>query len=200
MSNLLYALADTARPGVYGASSADGPGVTVTELRPATMLQLGAWPGSKEAFDAILSDQLKLEIPAEPGRAAVSPEGTLMVIAPGRYLLVSDSEDITQHLSEQIDVETGVITDLSHARAGIRISGRNAADLLLKGVAIDFDIRRFSVGSLAQSSFHHIGLTLHRVDEASFDLFVFRGFAVSFWEALTDAALEYGYEVTTRHP
>ncbi|WP_179953873.1 sarcosine oxidase subunit gamma [Denitrobaculum tricleocarpae] len=197
MSSLVYALAETARPGVYGASRAEGPGLELLELRPATMLQLGAWPDTKGALEAILSDHLKLEVPVTPGQAAVSPEGTLMVMAPGRYLLVSDNGDITQSLLEKIAVETGVLTDLSHARAGIRISGRNAADVLLKGVVIDLDIRAFTVGSVAQSSFHHVGLTLHRKDETTFDLFVFRGFAVSFWEALTDAALEYGYEVMT---
>ncbi len=197
MSSLVYALAETARPGIYGASRAEGPGLEVTELRPVTMLQLDAWPDTKETLEAILGDQLKLEVPVTPGQANVSPEGTLMVIAPGRYLLVSDSGDITRSLSENIAVEIGVLTDLSHARAGIRISGRNAADVLLKGVAIDLDIRSFPSGSVAQSSFHHVGLTLHRKDETTFDLFVFRGFAVSFWKALTDAALEYGYEVTS---
>ena len=196
MSSLTYALAEIVRPGLYGATSGKGPGLTVTELRPATLLQLGAWPDTKEALEAILSDHLKLEVPVTPGQGAVSPEGTLMVMAPGRYLLVSNNGDIAKSLSEKIAIETGVLTDLSHARAGIRISGRSAADVLLKGVAIDLDIRAFPSGSVAQSSFHHVGLTLHRKDETTFDLFVFRGFAVSFWEALTDAALEYGYEVT----
>lgn len=196
MTSLACALAEVARPGLHGATSEEGPGLTVTELRPATLLQLGAWPDTKDALETILKDLLKLAVPARPGQAAVSAEGKLLVTGPGRYLLVSHKADLAQHLSERIDIETGVVTDLSHARAGIRISGRNAADVLLKGVAIDLDIRSFPVGSVAQSSFHHVGVTFHRTDETTFDLLVFRGFAVSFWEALTDAALEFGYEVT----
>jgi sarcosine oxidase subunit gamma len=195
MSDLAYPLAELARAGVFGAAGANGPGLTITERRPAAFLQLGAWPDTRENFEAILESVLGLSVPAISGQAAISADGTLMVIAPGRYLLVSDSAGVMARLAEQIDVERGVITDLSHARAGIRISGPRAADVLRKGVAIDLDIRKFPVHGVAQTTFHHIGLTLHRTEETAFDLFVFRGFAVSFWETLTDAALEYGYQV-----
>jgi sarcosine oxidase subunit gamma len=195
MSDLTYPLTEIARAGVFGAAGANGPGLTITGRRPATLLQLGAWPDTRENFEAILGSVLGLSVPAGPGKAAVSADGALMVIAPGRYLLVSDNKGVTARLAEQIDAERGVITDLSHARAGIRISGPRAADVLRKGVAIDLDIRKFPVHGVAQTTFHHIGLTLHRTEETAFDLFVFRSFAVSFWEALTDAALEYGYQV-----
>jgi len=200
MSDLNYALTEAAQPGVYGAASADGPGVTISELRPQAMLQLGAWPDTKDVFESILNSTLKVDVPSATGQAAVSSETTLMVIGPGRYLLVSDNPDVAQRLAEQIAAETGVVTDLSHARARIRISGPDAANILLKGVAIDLDLRAFPVKSVAQTSFHHIGVTLHRTDETTFELLVFRGYAVSFWEALTDAALEYGYQVTSVRP
>ena len=48
---------------------------------------------------------------------------------------------------------------------------------------------------MAQTAIHHIGVLIHRREAEVFDLFVFRGFALSFWEWLTDAALEYGYQV-----
>ncbi|WP_282605828.1 sarcosine oxidase subunit gamma [Pelagibius sp. Alg239-R121] len=195
MSNLVYALEDAAQPGVYGAAGTEGPGVTISEHRPESMLQLGAWPDTQASFEALLASTLNLSVPSRPGLASVSSEGSLLVIAPGRYLLVSDKPGITQQLSGQIDADQGVVTDLSHARAGIRMTGRNAADVLRKGFAIDLDIRKFPVHSVAQTTFHHIGLTLHRTDETTFELFIFRGFALSFWEALTDAALEYGYQV-----
>lgn len=195
MSDLVYALAEVAQPGTFGAAEEGGPGVTLAELRPDTALQVGAWPDTKETVEAVLASSLKLTIPARPGLAAAGADGTLMVIAPGRYLLISNSAGITERLAEEINAERGVITDLSHARAGVRLSGRNAVDVLNKGFAIDLDIRKFPVHSVAQTTFHHVGLTLHRVAEESFELFVFRGFAVSFWEALTDAALEYGYQV-----
>ncbi len=195
MSDLVYALSEVAQPGTFGAAGQDGPGLTLAELRPETTLQIGAWPDTKEKIEGILASSLQLTVPNRPGQAAVSDKGTLMVVAPGRYLLTSDSSGISERLAEQIDAEHGVITDLSHARAGIRLSGRHAADVLNKGFAIDLDIRKFPAHSVAQTTFHHVGLTLHRVEEHSFDLFVFRGFAVSFWESLTDAALEYGYQV-----
>lgn len=195
MSDLVYALSGVAEPGVFGASGSSDPGVTLSELRPDTTLQISAWPDTRETVEALLASTLQLTVPTHPGGASVSSEGTLMVIAPGRYLLTSDSAGIAERLAEQIDAERGVITDLSHARAGVRLSGPRATDVLNKGFAIDLDIRKFPIHSVAQTTFHHVGLTLHRTEETSFELFVFRGFAVSFWEALTDAALEYGYQV-----
>lgn len=195
MSDLVYALAGVAQPGTFGAVAEGGPGVTIAELRPDAALQIGAWPDTQRSVEAVLASTLQLTIPERPGLAAASADDALMVVAPGRYLLISNSPGIAKRLGNEIDAEQGVITDLSHARAGLRLSGPNAVDVLNKGFAIDLDVRKFPVNSVAQTTFHHVGLTLHRTAEDSFELFVFRGFAVSFWEALTDAALEYGYQV-----
>jgi sarcosine oxidase subunit gamma len=42
----------------------------------------------------------------------------------------------------------------------------------------------------------HVGVHLTRVDEDTFELSLFRGFAESFWEWLTLMSEEFGYQVT----
>jgi sarcosine oxidase gamma subunit len=53
---------------------------------------------------------------------------------------------------------------------------------------------------VAQSAAHEVGVILRRLGADklggdSFDLYVYRGFALSFWEWLTEAAAETGYRV-----
>ena len=53
---------------------------------------------------------------------------------------------------------------------------------------------------VAQSAIHEVGVILRRLssDEPgadSFDLYVYRGFALSFWDWLTEAAAETGYRI-----
>ena len=74
-------------------------------------------------------------------------------------------------------------------------SGPAATKVLRKGLTLDLDPGTFPERAVAQTAIHHIGTLVHRREAEVFDLFVFRGFALSFWEWLTDASLEYGYRV-----
>ncbi|MCA3575498.1 MAG: sarcosine oxidase subunit gamma, partial [Aestuariivirga sp.] len=50
-------------------------------------------------------------------------------------------------------------------------------------------------GKSALTQMAHVGVHLTRTGEDSYDLSVFRGFAESFWEWLTEQAEEFGYQV-----
>jgi len=70
-------------------------------------------------------------------------------------------------------------------------------DLLAKGCGLDFHASTFGAGVAVQSSYAHINVLLHALDDApTVDLYVSRGFAVSLWEHLLEAALEYGCRVS----
>ena len=77
----------------------------------------------------------------------------------------------------------------------LRIEGPKAAWILSKGMAIDFHAAAFPPMKVAQSAIHEVGVILRRLTPESFDLYVYRGFALSFWEWLTEAAAETGYRV-----
>ena len=52
------------------------------------------------------------------------------------------------------------------------------------------------VGKSALTQMAHVGAHLTRVGEDAYDLSVFRGFAESFWEWISEQAEEFGYQVT----
>jgi len=154
------------------------PGIKLRELRPAGLALVAAWPETLDRVEQVLAGQEQV-----------------LSLAPGRFLVVGADTDPVPALRDSFDVATAAVTDIGQARSLFRVSGAPAADLLLKGLAIDLDAAAFPPGTTAQSAIHGIGVILHRRDGETFELYCFRGFALSLWEWLLDAGLEYGVVV-----
>ena len=102
--------------------------------------------------------------------------------------------------NQAIGPEIGAVTDLSHSRTRIFIEGERAADVLKKGVPLDFDAKVFKPGQAALTGLHHTPVLIHRIREDRFEIYAMRTFAHSVWDWLTDAALEFGYDVASEAP
>ena len=55
----------------------------------------------------------------------------------------------------------------------------------------------FQAGHCAQTSLAHVGVLLHPEKDGSFNVYCARSYTQHLWHWLTEAAGEYGYEVTT---
>ena len=73
----------------------------------------------------------------------------------------------------------GTVTDLSHGRTAIRISGPKAEWVLAKFFAIDFALPAFPEGAGRSTAHHDIFAQIQRTGAEQFDLYVFRSFARS---------------------
>jgi len=186
------------KPGFLGpASGADAWGVTLKERHPASLVQVAGWPSSAGALTDRMREATGVAPPL-PGNSASNDDLTLLWTAPGRWLIVSEIlPDLAETLTAAIDVDIGTVGDLSHARCVLRLSGPMAPSVLAKGLPIDLHLRAFPVDGVVQGSIHHMAVLVHRAAADAFDLYVFRGFAVSLLEWLTDAAIEYGCEIDT---
>lgn len=193
MSELHYPLETIAIPG-SGTRAATAT-VTLSELRPKSFVQVGAWPETNALVASKLAAVMGLEAPGQSCEAHHVDDRALMLVAPGRYLALSGEEDLHAELTRQFQPEEACVTDLSHARAGIRLDGAPVTELLQKAVAIDFHDDVFPSGRATLTSLESFSVLLHRRAETVFDLYVFRGFGLSLWHWVTDAALEYGYRV-----
>jgi sarcosine oxidase subunit gamma len=87
------------------------------------------------------------------------------------------------------------VSDQSHGRVVIRISGPKARYVLAKGSPVDWHPRAFPVGAVAATQMAHVGVHAQRIAGDQYDLSLFRGFSESFWEWLTEQAQEFGYEI-----
>jgi sarcosine oxidase subunit gamma len=88
------------------------------------------------------------------------------------------------------------VSDQSHGRVIIRVAGPKVRELLAKGTPVDLHKDEFPLGQSAVTQMAHVGVHLTRSGEDAFELSVFRGFAESFWEWLTQQAEEFGYQVS----
>jgi sarcosine oxidase subunit gamma len=186
-------LAECLKPGVYGAAGPGGPGVEIREPRPLTAVQVAVF----DAERAATSIGTALGAPTGRNGVAISGDSVVLWTGPGRWLIVEpESRDLPSLLTDHCSSDVAAITDLSHARAALRVEGPKTRALLSKLCTLDVDPAVFSVGTCAQSQFGHIGVLLYCRAEDGFDVFVPRGFAVSAWETIIDAALEFGCRVT----
>jgi methylglutamate dehydrogenase subunit D len=83
------------------------------------------------------------------------------------------------------------VTPLGSSRTRIEINGAPARDVLAKCAAIDFHKTEFVPNSFAMTGMHHVPVLIHCVTDDTFHIYVMRTFALSIWDHITDAALEY---------
>ncbi len=183
------ALSAARKPGIYGRNTA-APGVTLAERRGLYLAQVSAFPGGEAALAAALKDRLGITLDARPNRASHGKDAVALWLGPQRWLIETRSDP-----SLRLPPEQAAVVELDHARCVVRLSGPSARDVLAKGCLLDLHPRAFAAGACAQTTLFHCSALLHAVADDTFDLYVPRSFAQSFWESLTDAAGEFGYRV-----
>ncbi|SCB58967.1 N-methylglutamate dehydrogenase subunit D [Rhizobium aethiopicum] len=80
------------------------------------------------------------------------------------------------------------VSDQSHGRVRICVSGRSSRLLLSKGTAVDLDPGVFAEGSSVMTMVGHISVQIVRTGNDSFELTVLRSFAESLWDDLRHMA------------
>lgn len=171
-------LRDVAVQGRFGASRGT-PGVTFTVRHPMSIVTVIARAGQGEATAAALA-----------GHAA-------QWAGPDQYIVLAEGRG-EGALYRELKTKLGglaSVTDQSHGRVIIRISGPKARAVLAKGTPVDLHPDQFAIGRSALTQMAHVGVHLTRAGEDAYDLSVFRGFSESFWEWITEQAEEFGYQV-----
>jgi len=191
-------LAAVYAPGLIG-SQEKPPGLAVRERRRATLVQLSGWP---DGFDS-LCDRLEAilggPMPADGSRAVALGERTVFRVGPERLWVVGSATDgQLAMLFRDLPRDQCVVTDIAHSRTVLCIAGAAAPEMLNRGLPIDLDGRVFPPGAVAQSVVHHVPILVHRLGvegEATFDVYVPRDYAVSFWHWLIAVAAPFGCRI-----
>ena len=190
ISDRALACPEAARAGRFGAPAAHA-GVTFAARAILPLIDLRGDP-QDPAFLASARAALGAGLPLTPNTTAAGANCEVLWLGPDEWLLVGAAPT---PIDERLPIEHGFLTDVSHGRAGWRISGPRALDLLAKGCSLDLHPRIFPVGSCAQTALAHVAVLLHRRDIATFELYCARSYAQHLWHWLTEAAAEFGYEV-----
>ena len=187
-------LAPVYRPGSHGDFES-GIGVALSEIAPASIVQLAAWPGQEGKLRDIIGSVMGLTIAEQPGSGSAEGAKAAFGIAPGKFLVSSDNDGLAAAFASALTPAIGTVTDLSHGRTVIRVEGPEAEWIMAKFFAIDFALSVFPVGAGRSTMHHDVFAQIQRSAPEQFDIYVFRSFARSFWKALCHGAAEVGYEV-----
>lgn len=183
MSNCQSALGADFKTGTHG-NIASGVGVHLSETNFGFVGELASFTPDK-------TDKLIVSL-----RKSLKPNdiSAAFKVAPNRWFL-SGSEALRDGITAKIKADEASLFDLTHGRSSFLITGEKATWVLAKLFPIDFDLSQFPIDSGVATTHHGTFTQIYRAYENTFDLFVFRSFARSFWHTLSTASTEVGYVV-----
>lgn len=190
-SALAGATKHTARGGSGGQRR-----LRLGEIRGWTLVMVAAFPDTVPDLERATQPLLGVDLPADVGSAVTAGGRTIMKTGPEHFWVTMQSaEDITASLRAAVGPSVGAVTPLSHSRTRIFIEGAAARHVLCMGIPLDFHPDVFPVNRFALTGLHHIPILVHRSRAERYELYAMRSFALWIWEWLTDAALQFGYEI-----
>lgn len=189
------ALGSLLKPGRSGRSGCEA-GVILRERSDLSFLSIGAERGQAIATASALAAQFGITAPTSFQRI-VGSDTALSWLGPNRWLIEAarTAGDREAALRAALGGIAGV-TDESDGWVVLDIAGPRAIEMLAKLVPVDLDPRHFAAGSLALTAISHMNTRIWNIDGGTYRLAVFRSYAGSLLRAVTEAALEYGLEVT----
>lgn len=154
------------------------------EVRGWALVQAAAFHSTHCEFRDTLRAQLGADLPVAIGK---------VIRANGRMLLKTGAEQYWIISPEAPDIDVpphiGAVTSLSHSRTCLFIEGPQAAQVLAKGVPLDFHPDVFPVDHFALTGIHHTPVLIHRKAANRYEIYALRTYAQTVWEWLTDAAI-----------
>jgi len=187
---------------VAGRHGAPGEaGVSLTEIRNFDLVQVMARRGKAADMATAAKARFGVAAPDTP-QAVQASDAALIWSGPDQFLVLSKGGKHAMGVLSQAYASSASLSDQSHARALISISGAKARPMLAKLSSIDLHPAAFPVGAAAATSIDHTSVTLWRGGDradgqAVFNVLVFATFAESLWHTMLDSAAEYG--VTIAH-
>lgn len=187
------ALASVYEVGSFGVE-VSSPGVTIIE-RTNLSLVIAECAENDTNSIAALGKSLSVEVPP-PGQSIEAGDRRVIWLAPGRWLVTGKDETYGKTAASLAAVSNNIaVNDVSSSRTVIRASGPKVRDILASSCTIDLHPSQFTTGMSATTDLDHVVVTMDCLDVDTFDLYVSRAYAVSFWEWLIESSEEYGGEV-----
>lgn len=185
--------------GAHGARGIEA-GVSLTEIRNFDLVQVMARRGQAAELAKAAKARFGLVAPDAP-KAVPTQDAMLIWSGPDQFFVLSKGGKHTMQTLAPALSGPASLSDQSHARALIGISGSKARVMLAKLSSIDLHPATFPIGAAAATSMDHTSVTLWRGGDrpdgqAVFNLLVFATFAESLWHTMLDAAAEYGVDIS----
>jgi len=173
-------------------------GVTLREAPMRGLLVLRGDGGGK-AFRSEVTAVLGIEPVVEPLTAARRRDLSILWLGPDEWLVITPDRRrarIERMLRDALVGQHAAVTDVSHGRAVLVLSGPDALAVLAKGCSLDLHPRMFGPGRCAQSRLAKCQALIHQTTDApEFEIHVPRSFAQYAWMWLEDAGQEFDLRI-----
>ena len=182
------------------AAVAGDAGVTLGESPMRGLLVLRGDAAGAE-FRGAVAAVLGLEPVLEPLTAVRRRDVSMLWLGPDEWLVVTPErrfDRIERALRDALEGQHAALTDVSHSRAVVVLSGPYAREVLAKGCTLDLHPRVFGPGRCAQSRLAKCQALIHQTTDApEFEIHVQRSFAQYAWTWLEDAGQEFGVRIVS---
>lgn len=184
------------KPGRHGAAFDGEAPVRLGLNHPLSIVTIIARRDKGEALAAAIEEKYGVPTPA-PGRSTRGERVSIQWCGDQQYYAVGVGFEEGALCRELRSTLAGIasVSDQSHGRVVIHVSGAKARHVLAKGSPVDWHPSAFPVGAVAVTQMAHVGVHAARIAEDVYEVTLFRGFSESFWEWLTGQAQEFGYEI-----
>ena len=147
-------------------------------------------------FRSAVSTVLGIEPVVEPLASVRKRDVSMLWLGPDEWLVVVPDRRaarIEGALRDALEGQRVALTDVSHARTILTLSGPEARAVLVKGCPLDFHPRVFGPERCAQSRLAKCQVLIHQTDASpTFEIHMNRSFAQYAWTWLEDAGKEFG--------
>lgn len=186
----IQAVASLERSNFEVSNGSEKGKVQFVDRRGLALGQLFARSGKQESLVNLLG------LPVTAGRSLETEEFLALPLSPGQWMLLAEggaNGSFCHSIGERIG-GLGYISEQSHSRVVLRISGERSRDILAKGCRLDLHPTVMQPGACITTKMAQVGVLLHQVDNVpSYDLLVYSGFGQFFWQWMKESALEFGY-------
>lgn len=163
-------------------------------LEPASV-QLCLRGDANGALARAVRSEFELSLPAA-GTVSMAGSRRILWLGPDEWLAVcteADAGTLVTALEQALAGAHALVSDVSHGRCILGLSGPDARHVLMKGCSLDLDSVAFAAGRCAQSALARAHMLLFQVSDAPcYHLHIHRSFADYVYCWLEDAAAEYG--------
>ena len=191
----ISSLQNVLKKGLYGdykEKNSDNL-IKIKEVKDLLTVQIVQYKNSSLQIKDMNIDGLKFS--EEALKVNSNKDSRVLWFGPKNWLFVSNKKDLLKNIQNHFDQKEFAITDLSHSRTIIEIEGKNSKELLKKGCPFNFNEIKKDV--CINSLFNGITITIDMLNDNpdKIRLFALRSFGESLYHSITDASLEFGYEV-----
>lgn len=164
--------------------------VSIQRVDFPQIVQLTAWKGQEANLSKWIAGKTGLNLPA-PARATNGDELSLLSTGPNRWQCVGEG---ALNALTDFDQDLGTVLDLSSARSLFKLRGDNLAWLLNKGTAVNLDNDMCPDGSVIMTTIDHVGVTINKIAQDAYDLYVFSSFGETMEHWLSEASNDLEFE------